>query len=191
MILLRQMHWWKREKLFDNLKREGVRVDFLVNNAGFGLFAKFLEADLARELEMVQLHVAVTTLLTKLFAREMAERGGGKILNVASTAAFQPGPWMAVYYATKAYMLSYSEAAHESLKGSGVTVTCLCPGPTPTNFQVRAKNRKKGVLRMVRTSADFVAREGYRAMIEAGRSWFPAFSIAVECLFRACCPASG
>jgi short-subunit dehydrogenase len=85
-------------------------------------------------------------------------------MNVASTAAFQPGPWMSVYYATKAYMLSYSEAAHEALRGSGVTVTCLCPGPTPTNFQVRAKNRKKGILRHVKTSAEYVARVGYAAM---------------------------
>ena len=114
---------------------------------------------------MIQLHVIVTTAFTKLFAADMSARGGGKILNVASTAAFQPGPWMTVYYATKAYMLSYSEAANESLKGSDVTVTCLCPGPTPTNFQVRANNRKKGILRHVKTPAEFVARAGYRRMM--------------------------
>lgn len=151
--------------LHSEIVRRGVTIDYLVNNAGFGIYDRFLDTDLNRELEMIQLHVATTTVLTKLFAADMAERGNGRIMNVASTAAFQPGPWMAVYYATKAYMLSYSEAANESLKGSGVTVTCLCPGPTPTNFQVRARNRKRGLLRHVKTSAAFVAREGYFGML--------------------------
>ncbi|NUO18883.1 SDR family oxidoreductase [bacterium] len=152
-------------ELHAEVKRRGLVVDYLVNNAGFGIYDRFLATDLSRELEMIQLHVAATTALTKLFADDMAKRGGGRIMNVASTAAFQPGPWMAVYYATKAYMLSYSEAANQALKGTGVTVTCLCPGPTPTNFQVRAKNRKRGVLRHVKTTASFVAREGYLGML--------------------------
>jgi short-subunit dehydrogenase len=177
------------QALFDKLKREEVVVDFLVNNAGFGVYGKFLDSDLARELEMVQLHVAITTLFTKLFARDMAGRGGGRIMNVASTAAFQPGPWMAVYYATKAYMLSYSEAAHESLKGTGVTVTCLCPGPTPTNFQVRAKNSKRGVMKLVRTPVEFVARKGYHALMKGEPLVIPGFlnrcgTIAVRLLPR-------
>jgi short-subunit dehydrogenase len=151
-------------ELAEEVKRRGLHVDYLINNAGFGIYDRFLNTDLSRELEMIQLHVATTTALTKLFAEQMAKSGGGRIMNVASTAAFQPGPWMSVYYATKAYMLSYSEAAHEALRGSGVTVTCLCPGPTPTNFQVRAKNRKKGILRHVKTSAEYVARVGYAAM---------------------------
>lgn len=151
-------------ELFRETQTRGLAIDYLVNNAGFGILDKFLSTDLNRELEMIQLHVATTTTLTKLYATEMAAHGGGRILNVASTAAFQPGPWMAVYYATKAYMLSYSEAANEALKGSGVTVTCLCPGPTPTNFQVRAKNRKKGILRHVKTSVEYVAKRGYTAM---------------------------
>ncbi len=156
-------------KLHQEVIKRGLTVDYLVNNAGFGIYDKFLGTELTRELEMIQLHVATTTVLTKLFATEMAGRGFGRIMNVSSTAAFQPGPWMSVYYATKAFMLSYSEAANEALKGSGVTVTCLCPGPTPTNFQVRARNRKKGVLRHVKTSAAYVARSGYRAM-HSGKS---------------------
>lgn len=151
-------------ELIEEVQRRGMRVDFLINNAGFGIYDKFLNTELSRELEMIQLHVATTTALTKLFAEQMAKSGGGRIMNVASTAAFQPGPWMSVYYATKAYMLSYSEAANEALRDSGVTVTCLCPGPTPTNFQVRAKNRKQGLLRHVKTSAEYVARVGYTAM---------------------------
>ncbi len=151
-------------ELFRETQVRGLTIDYLVNNAGFGILDRFLNTDLSRELEMIQLHVATTTTLTKLYATEMTAHGEGKILNVASTAAFQPGPWMAVYYATKAYMLSYSEAANEALRSSGVTVTCLCPGPTPTNFQVRAKNRKKGILRHVKTSAEYVALSGYRAM---------------------------
>jgi len=151
-------------ELFRETQTRRLTIDYLVNNAGFGILDKFLNTDLNRELDMIQLHVATTTTLTKFYAAEMAAQGGGRILNVASTAAFQPGPWMAVYYATKAYILSYSEAANEALKGSGVTVTCLCPGPTPTNFQVRAKNRKKGILRHVKTSVEYVARRGYTAM---------------------------
>ncbi len=152
-------------ELFERTESLGLRIDALVNNAGFGIYDKFLNTDLSRELEMIQLHVATTTVLTKLYAEGMEVRRWGMVLNVASTAAFQPGPWMAVYYATKAYMLSYSEAANEALRGTGVTVTCLCPGPTPTNFQVRAGNRKKGVLKFVKTSAESVARAGYRAMM--------------------------
>ncbi|MCB1059927.1 MAG: SDR family oxidoreductase [Calditrichaeota bacterium] len=151
-------------ELFEEVQRRGLRVGYLINNAGFGIYEEFLKTELSRELEMIQLHVATTTALTKLFAEDMARSGGGRIMNVASTAAFQPGPWMSVYYATKAYMLSYSEAANEALRETGVTVTCLCPGPTPTNFQVRAKNRKKGLLRHVKTSAEYVARAGYAAM---------------------------
>jgi short-subunit dehydrogenase len=124
--------------IVDGLARAGVAVDVLVNNAGFGVYGPFSETPGDKELAMIQVNVASVTDLTKRFLPGMLERRRGKILNVASTAAFQPGPLMAVYYATKAYVLSFSEALANELEGSGVTVTTLCPGPTITDFQKKA-----------------------------------------------------
>src|SRR6202790_2259799 len=124
--------------LFDQLQREGVAVDVLVNNAGFGSIGEF--ASIAEEeiLGQISLNITAVTHLTRLFLPAMLARRHGKIMNVASTAAFQPGPLMAVYYATKAYVLSFSEALANETGGSGVTVTAVCPGPTATAFQKRA-----------------------------------------------------
>jgi short-subunit dehydrogenase len=122
------------EEIFDFLRNESIAIEVLVNNAGFGLGGEFSETELTRELEMIQVNIAALTHLTKLFLPPMIKRRSGRILNVASTAAFQPGPLMAVYYATKAYVLSFSEAVAEELRNSGVTVTALCPGPTRTDF---------------------------------------------------------
>src|SRR5215470_9575183 len=121
-------------ELYNELREAGILVDVLVNNAGFGLAGGFLSTDWTQEAEMLQVNVVAATHLTKLFLPQIRAREG-KIMNVASTAAFQPGPFMSVYYATKAYLLSFSEALAEELEGSGVTVTCLCPGPVKTNFQ--------------------------------------------------------
>lgn len=120
------------------LDAERVEVDVLLNNAGYGLFGEFTQTDLSTELAMIQLNVVALTELCKPIAQSMKARGRGQILNVASTAAFQPGPLMAVYYATKAYVLSFSEALAAELEGSGVTVTALCPGPTASGFQAAA-----------------------------------------------------
>jgi short-subunit dehydrogenase len=121
-------------------------VDVLVNNAGFGQYGLFAENDLEECLRQIQLNVTTLTHLTRLYlpAMMIAEKSGGRILNVASTAAFQPGPLMAVYFATKAYVLHLSEALANELQGTGVTVTCLCPGPTATEFQQRANMRAFG-----------------------------------------------
>ncbi|MDQ5858985.1 MAG: SDR family oxidoreductase [Acidobacteriota bacterium] len=113
-------------------------VDVLVNNAGLGVHGLFAETPLERELETIRVNVLALTELTKYCVPGMIERGRGRILNVASTASFQPGPLMAVYYATKAYVLSFTEALAEELTGTGVTATALCPGPTLTEFQERA-----------------------------------------------------
>ncbi len=110
-------------------------IDVLINNAGFGLFGTFAETDWQREAAMLNLHIMTTTHLTKLLLKGMVERGSGKILNMSSLAAFQPGPLMAIYYASKAYILSFSEAIANELKGTGVSVTVLCPGQTKTSFQ--------------------------------------------------------
>jgi short-subunit dehydrogenase len=120
------------------LEDERVTIDVLVNNAGLGLYGRFWKTDLARQLEVVEVNLVALTDLTGRFLPGMVSRRRGRIVNVASTAAFQPGPHMAVYYATKAYVLSFSEALAEELSETGVTVTALCPGPTSTEFQQAA-----------------------------------------------------
>lgn len=143
-------------------------VDVLVNNAGVGGFGAFAEADLDRTLGMIQLNVAALTELTHRYVPGMVTARSGRVLNTASTAAFQPGPLMAVYYATKAYVLSFSEALAEELRGTGVTVTALCPGPTASGFQAGAEMEASKLVkgRRLPSSAD-VARAGLAAM-EAG-----------------------
>ncbi|HEY7005204.1 MAG TPA: SDR family oxidoreductase, partial [Sphingomicrobium sp.] len=121
-------------KVMADIEANGETVDFLVNNAGFGLIGHFAELDAKRERQMIDLNVATLADLCRAVAPAMIERKSGGILNVASTAAFQPGPKMAVYFATKAFVLSLSEAIHEELKPHGVKVSCLCPGPTRTEF---------------------------------------------------------
>jgi short-subunit dehydrogenase len=121
-------------KLMADLEVNGEVVDLLVNNAGFGLIGRFAELDAMRERQMIDLNVGALTDLCRAVAPGMIERKSGGIINVASTAAFQPGPKMAVYFATKAFVLSLTEALHEELKPHGVKVSCLCPGPTRTEF---------------------------------------------------------
>jgi len=121
-------------KLMADLEANGETVDLLVNNAGFGLIGRFAELDSKRERQMIDLNVGTLSDLCRAVAPAMIKRKSGGIINVASTAAFQPGPRMAVYFATKAFVLSLSEALHEELKPHGVNVTCLCPGPTRTEF---------------------------------------------------------
>jgi short-subunit dehydrogenase len=121
-------------KLLADVEANGEEVEFLVNNAGFGLIGRFAELDARRQRQMIDLNVATLTDLCRAVAPQLVARKSGAILNVASTAAFQPGPNMAVYFATKAYVLSFTEALHEELKPHGVKVSCLCPGPTRTEF---------------------------------------------------------
>jgi uncharacterized protein len=121
-------------KLMADIEANGETVDVLVNNAGFGLIGRFAELDAKREREMIDLNIGTLTDLCRAVAPGMIERKSGAILNVASTAAFQPGPKMAVYFATKAFVLSLTEALHEELKPHGIKVSCLCPGPTRTEF---------------------------------------------------------
>jgi len=158
------------QKVFD----AAGAVDVLVNNAGYGLAGAFIETDLKKELEMIQVNIVALTHLTKLFLRPMVERKSGRILNVASTAAFQPGPLMAVYYATKAYVLSFSEAIADELRESSVTVTALCPGPTATGFADVAGMNASRLFNMTRPmSSASVAQFGYRAMLKGKRVVVP------------------
>lgn len=158
------------DAIVDALAAREIDVDILINNAGFGTYGKFVETSLVEERELIAVNVTAPTLLTKRLLPRMVARGRGRILNVASTAAFQPGPLMAVYYASKAYILWFSEALANELEGTGVTVTCLCPGPTRTEFQARAKMEASGLLKVARVmDAASVARAGYEGMM-AGRT---------------------
>lgn len=155
------------DEIFEELERAGVTIDVLVNNAGYGTHGPFHESDTQKELDMIQLNVTALVHLTRLVVPGMVARGSGRIMNVASTAAFQPGPFMAIYYATKAFGVSFSEAIGNELKGTGVTVTAFCPGPTRTEFQQRAgiEASRLNTAGMI-ADADEVARFGYRAMMK-------------------------
>lgn len=150
--------------------------DVLVNNAGYGLFGRHVETSLADELQMIALNVVTLTDLTKRLLPGMVARGSGRILHVASTAAFQPGPYMAVYYATKAYVLSYAEAVAEELAGTGVTVTAVCPGPTASGFQDRAAMHDSALVKGKRlpTAAE-VADHALRATFAGRRVAVPGW----------------
>ncbi len=173
------------QTLFEETRRAGIHVDILVNNAGYGMSGPFHEIPLAESYGQIQLNVTALTLLTRLYLGPMLERHAGKIMNVASTAAFQPGPLMAVYYATKAYVLSFSEALADELRNSGVSVTCFCPGATLTEFQKRAQTENTRLFKQLSPmDAKTVAEQGYRALLEgkslaiAGfRNWLVAESV--------------
>jgi uncharacterized protein len=164
------------QAIFDFLRNENIPIEILVNNAGFGLGGEFAETDISRELEMIQVNIAALTHLTKLFLPAMIKRKSGRILNLASTAAFQPGPLQAVYYASKAYVLSFSEALSEELRSTGVTVTALCPGPTRTGFASTAGvgNSRLFTLFGVAAAND-VAEYGFQAMMAGKRVAIPGF----------------
>ncbi len=155
--------------LFGRLDADGVVPAAIVNNAGFGLHGRFTGTDLERELAMIQLNVVTLTAITKLALQRMLPRKSGRILQVASTAAFQPGPFMAVYAATKAYVLSLSEAIANETRGSGVTITTLCPGPTATGFEERAGMGGARLFRMGVEDAETVARRGYDGLMRGKR----------------------
>jgi len=158
------------QKLFDEVLARGLQVDVLVNNAGFGIYGPFVESDPARLTALVQVNITALTQLMRLFAPDMVVRGKGKILNVASTAAFQPGPLMAEYYASKAYVLSLSEAVAYELRNTRVTVTCLCPGPTATEFgQAAAMDGSKLFDGPKVMTAAAVAEVGYRGTMKGKR----------------------
>lgn len=161
------------EELFKEISARSWRVDALVNNAGVGSFGFFSETDLSHESRMIELNIACLTKLTKLFLKPMMTRGEGYILNVASTAAFQPGPFMAVYYASKAYVLSFSEALAEETASSGIIVTALCPGATRTGFQDAASMQSSKLFKNHAMDARAVALEGYRGMIQGKRIVIP------------------
>jgi short-subunit dehydrogenase len=152
-----------------NVARLAGPIDVLVNNAGFGIYRPFADSELEDDLKLMHLNMDAVVALTKLCLPSMLERRRGRIMNVASTAAFQPGPTMALYYASKAFVLHFSEAIAYELRNSGVTVTALCPGPTETDFQRRAAMEDTRLVNMGMMTARQVADAGYRGLM-AGKT---------------------
>jgi short-subunit dehydrogenase len=171
--------------LFEELQKQNIAIDVLVNNAGYGSFGEFASMPMEDALGQINLNITALTGLTRLFVAPMVQRHSGKIMNVASTAGFQPGPLMAVYYATKAYVISFSEALANELKRSGVTVTCFCPGATETDFATRAGNDKTRLFQKFGPmDVKTVAADGYRGLmkgktlvISGMKNWLVAESV--------------
>ncbi len=162
-------------ELYQELQEAGIVLDVLVNNAGFGGSGPFLKTDWNTEAEMIQVNMVALTHLTKLFLPQIRAREG-KVLNVASMAAFVPGPYMAIYYASKAYVLHFTEAIAEELSGTGTTVTCLCPGPVETNFQKRSGVSETHLVRSpLLIDVGEVARVGYEGMKQGKRLVIPGW----------------
>ena len=158
------------KEIYDELKQQNIKVSILINNAGFGCFGKLINLDIDKNDDLLMVNNYSLVNLAYYFGKDMAERKNGKILNVASIAAFAGGPYMATYYASKAFVLSFSEALREELKKDNITVTCLCPGPTKTNFEKCANLQKSYMFDKLKvTSAGFVARVGYNALM-SGKS---------------------
>src|ERR1700722_7947579 len=153
------------QRIVDELQRRNIEVEFLVNNAGFGTTGPFVERDLSRELAMLQVNVASLVHLTGLLLPAMIARRSGRILNLGSTAGFQPGPFMAVYYASKAFVNSFTEALSVELRGTGVTATVSCPGATATEFGKVSGNDRSRLFEMRVMDAPRVAAHAYRAMM--------------------------
>ena len=153
-------------EIYEEVKKKQIQIDVLINNAGFATYGLFIENDLEKELEELQLNIVTLTHLTKLFAREMVMRKTGTILNIASTAAFLPGPLMAVYYASKAYVLSFSEALANELHGTGISLSILAPGPTKTGFVKRAHLEKSKLFQGDVMDVDEVAKIAYKGLLQ-------------------------
>jgi short-subunit dehydrogenase len=160
-------------QLYAEAKNRGITLNALANNAGYGVYGEFIHTALESELAMMQLNMNSLVILTKLFLPDLISTKG-KILNLASTAAFQPGPYMAIYFASKAFVLSFTEAIASELEETGVTVTAFCPGPTASGFQQKAQMFESAMVNGKRLpSAEVVARKGYRAMQRGQRVYVP------------------
>ncbi len=178
-------------EIYDNLIRRNIRVDVLVNDAGVGHREKFHESDIEHDIYIIRLNIEALVRMTKLFVRDMVSRGSGKILNLGSVGGFQPGPLLAVYHASKAFVISFSEALAEEVKDTGVTVTTLCPGPTDTDFFKRADMENARILQDgVVMEPEKVAEIGYKALINGERIVIPGMSNKMLTFARRLMPKS-
>lgn len=162
------------QEIFNEVKKRNLPVDYLINNAGFGELGLFVNTNWEKEHQMMQLNMIALTHLTKLFLPDMAAKRSGKVLNISSSAAFQPGPAMAIYYATKAFVYYFSSALHNEVKNLGVTVTSFHPGPTKTGFQDAANMQNARLFKLMPVpEATEVAKKGYKAMLKGKRTAIP------------------
>jgi short-subunit dehydrogenase len=178
------------EDIYETCQERGLEVTVLVNNAGFATQGPFVETDLETELDELQVNVTALTHLTKRFLPAMVDRRAGGVLNVASSAAFLPGPLMAVYYASKSYVLSFSEAIAEEVRGDRVSVTCLCPGPVDTGFQERAGVEDQTLVQLGTKDPRAVARAGYRGLLQGDVVVVPGLDMKAGYLLGRVAPRS-
>ena len=154
------------QEVYDEIKHKGINIDILINNAGFGSFGRYIDVDWQRQKGLASVNMLAVMQLSYLFGKDMDRRGEGKIVNIASIASFQAGPYMAMYYASKAFVRSFSEALHEEMKSSGVSVTAICPGPVATNFERNAQMINSAMFTRLRVyTPEVVAARSYRAIM--------------------------
>lgn len=154
------------QEVYDEIKHKGINIDILINNAGFGSFGRYVDVDWQRQKGLASVNMLAVMQLSYLFGKDMDRRGEGKIVNIASIASFQAGPYMAMYYASKAFVRSFSEALHEEMKSSGVSVTAICPGPVATNFERNAHMINSAMFTRLRVyTPEVVAAKSYRAIM--------------------------
>lgn len=178
-------------ELYNQIRGENIQIDVLVNNAGVGQKEKFHETDIEKDIRIIRLNIEALVRLTKLFLRDMVDRGEGKILNLGSVAGFQPGPLLAVYHSSKAFVNSFSEALNDELKDTGVTITVLCPGPTDTEFFDKADMENARILEDgIVMEPEEVAEIGYEALMEEERIIIPGMSNKVLTFTRRLIPKS-
>lgn len=178
-------------QIYDHLRERSIDINVLVNDAGVGQKEKFHETDIGKDLDMVRLNIEALLRMTKLFVKDMVNRGEGRILNMGSVAGFQPGPLMAVYHASKAFVNSFSEAIADELQGTGVTVTALCPGPTDTDFFDRADMENARILQEGTVmEPEEVAEAGYKALMDGERMTIPGMSNTLMTFSRRLIPKS-
>ena len=154
------------QEVYDEIKHKGIYIDILINNAGFGSFGRYVDVDWQRQKGLASVNMLAVMQLSCLFGKHMDRRGKGKIVNIASISSFQAGPYMAMYYASKAFVRSFSEALHEEMKSSGVSVTAICPGPVATNFERNAHMINSAMFTRLRVyTPEVVAAKSYRAIM--------------------------
>lgn len=178
------------EKVLDFVNKNNLSVDILINNAGVGSFGYLSEIEMEKELKLIDINIRALTELTKTFLPIMISHGAGAIMNVASTAAFCAGPKMATYYASKAYVLNFTEALYEEVKGSNIKISCLCPGAVKTNFQEKSGIRKKEAAKKALMTPEEVARVAYRDFKKGKLIIIPGFKNKVIIIFNKFIPRS-
>lgn len=177
--------------IFNETEQAGIQTDILINDAGFGDYSRYAEADWEKQYEMVNVNIIALIQLTRLYLPQMMQRKEGRILNMASMAAFAPGPYMSVYYASKAFVLSFSEALTGELKGTGVTVTAVCPGPTATGFEKEAGSGARKLFSATKkASAEDVALFSYRALMRGKSVAVPSFTNRISSVGQRFLPRS-